>query len=157
MEQIIKMAEDVCARRISKGIELLELEEVEKEKISKEAEELIKLVIRLFGASNKEKGDYRISNIMLEKSHQTCNILCTVGFEKYKYEVQEYKGYIELINLPYISKAIDRINHQKYDAKVLYETMNIINEIQNYHISSWSAGEYKNSEECAETVTFGIL
>ncbi len=156
MEQIIKMAQNVYERRIKKEREVKEQETAEKERISKEAKELAKLVIRLFGTSNKEKGDYRISKIMLHKSNQTCNILCTVEFEKDKYEANEYKGYMELINLPYISKAIDKINHQKYDAKVLYETMNIIYEIDNYYISSWSKGAYKDSEECAEVVTFGI-
>lgn len=156
MEQIIKMAQNVYERRISKTMELKEQEKAEKERISKEAKELVKLVIRLFGASNKEKGDYRISNIVLRKSNVTCNILCEVGFEKEKYEVGTYTGYMELINLPYISKAIDKINHQKYDAEVLYETMNIIKEIDNYYISSWSKGDYKDSEECAERVIFGI-
>ncbi|MCI8344792.1 MAG: hypothetical protein HFJ42_02270 [Clostridia bacterium] len=160
MEQIIKMAQNVYERRISKTMELKEQENAEKnaeeERIGKEAKELGKLVIRLFGASNKEEGDYRISNIMLRKSNQTCNILCTVRFEKDKYEVPQYKGYMELINLPYISKAIDKINNQKYDAKVLYETMNIISEIENYYISGWSEGDYKASEKCAELVTFAM-
>lgn len=156
MEQIIKMAQDVYERRSSKVIGLSEQEKAEKERINKEAKELVKLVIRLFGASNKEKGDYRISDIMLRKSNLTCNILCEVVFEKEKHEVRTYIGYMKLINLPYISKAIDKINHQKYDAAVLYETMNIIKEIDNYYISTWSKGDYKDSEECAESVTFGI-
>lgn len=156
MEQIIKMAQNVYERRISKTMELKEQENVEKERVNKEAKELVKLVIRLFGASNKEKGDYRINKIMLQESIQNINILCSVGFERDQYEVQTYKVYSELINLPYISKAIDKINHQKYDAKVLYETMNIISKIENYYISSWSKGDYGDSEECAEVVTFGI-
>lgn len=156
MEQIIKMAQDVYERRISKTMELKEQENAERERIRKEAKELVKLVIRLFGASNKEKGDYRISNIRLNQSVQNDNILCMVWFEREKYEVSQYRVYSELINLPYISKAIDKINHQKYDPKVLYETMDIISEIENYNISSWSRGDYKDSEECAEVVTFAI-
>lgn len=156
MEQIIKMAQDVYERRISKTMELKEQENAERERIKKEAKELVKLVIRLFGASNKEKGDYRISDIALKESVQNDNILCVVWFEREKHEVSRYRVYSELINLPYISKAIDKINHQKYDPKVLYETMNIINEIENYYVSSWSKGDYKDSEECAEEVTFAI-
>lgn len=155
MEQIIKMAKDVYERRISKTMELKEQENAERERIRKEAKELVKLVIRLFGASNKEKGDYRIRDIRLSDSIKNCNIFCMVMFERDKNEIQPYKEYSELINLPYISKAIDKINHQKYDVKVLYETMRIFSEIEKYRITRFrksNSGEYG-----AKEVTFTIF
>lgn len=154
MEQIIKMAQDVYERRLQKIREICDYQNAEKERINKEAKELLKLVIRLFGASNKEKGDYRIDNIMVNKSEKSENFFCMVTFEKDKKDgVQTYTGYYELINLPYISKAIDKINHQKFDPKVLYATMEIIDDIENYRISSWNKGDYG---ETAEYVAFGI-
>lgn len=153
MEQIIKMAQDVYERRIQKDTEIVAQQNAEDEIISKKAKELIELVIKLFGVSNKEKGDYRIDNIMVEKSEKSENFFCMVTFKKDNDKAQTFTGYYELINLPYISKAIDKINHQKFDPKVLYATMEIIDDIENYRISSWNKGD---CGETAEYVVFGM-
>ncbi len=160
MEQIIKEAKEVFERRNLKSEQIAEAKkdevEVENKRIEKEAKELVKLLIQLFDASNQENGDYRIDYIKIEKSDKNENLFCRVTFEKDKYEIQTYIGYYELINLPYISKAIDAINHQKFDPKVLYKVMNIISELEDYTVSNWSKCEYSGQEECAKSVSIGV-
>lgn len=160
MEQIIKEAKEVFERRNLKSKQIAEAKkdevEVENKRIEKEAKELVKLLIQLFDASNQEDGDYRIDDINLEKSDKNENLFCRVTFEKDKYETQTFIGYYELINLPYISKAIDVINHQKFDPKVLYKIMDIVSELEDYVVHNWSAGEYKGQKECAKSLTIGV-
>lgn len=160
MEQIIKEAKEVFERRNFKSNQIAEAikneVEAEKQRIEKEAKELVKLIIQLFDASNQEDGDYRIDDINLSNSDKNENLFCVVTFEKDKHKTQTFIGYYELINLPYISKAIDVINHQKFDPKVLYKVMDIISKLEDYNIRCWSEGKYKNQDECASSVNIGV-
>lgn len=161
MEQIIKEAKEVFERRNLKSNQIAETTknevEVQNQRIEKEAKELVKLIIQLFDASNKEEGDYIIDDIMVGKSDKNeNNLFCAVAFEKDADTTQTFIGYYELINLPYISKAIDIINHQKFDPNVLFEVMNIISKLEYFNINTWSSDGYKKGEKCAKSICVGI-